>query len=122
MSDKINVSTIGQKIKMIRELKGYSQDYMANMLNITQNTFSKIERGESNLSLDKAIEICNVLEIDINTLLNFDEKQVFNHCSQSGNFGNNNTFNLNSIEKIQDLYERIIKAKDEEIDFLRNRM
>lgn len=88
---------------------------MASKLNITQNSFSKIEIGETKITLEKLSEICKILEIDLNMLLNFDEKMVFNHCNQTGNFGENNTFVFNTLEKIQELYERIIASKDKEI-------
>ena len=34
---------IGAKIRRIRQLKGYSQEYMATSLGITQNSYSKLE-------------------------------------------------------------------------------
>ncbi|MCK6649034.1 MAG: helix-turn-helix transcriptional regulator [Bacteroidia bacterium] len=106
---------LGLKIKKVRELKGYSQEYISTQLGITQNSYSKIERGETKLNVNKLMDICKILEIDINTLLNFDEKMIFNNCTQSGNFGENNTFVFNTIDKIQELYEKIIQSKDEEI-------
>ena len=39
--------TLARKIKKIRELKGYSQEYLGGMLNISQRAYSKIERPES---------------------------------------------------------------------------
>lgn len=41
------------KIKKIRELKGYSQDYVANKLAISQRAYSKIESGETRLHWDR---------------------------------------------------------------------
>ncbi len=115
--EKVNTN-LGLKIKKVRELKGYSQEYISTQMGITQNSYSKIERGETNLSVNKLIEICRILNIDISTLMNFDEKMVFNNCTQSGNFGENNTFVYNTIDKIQELYEKIIKSKDQEIERL----
>lgn len=110
---------VASKIKKIREIKGFSQDYVATKLEVTQNTYSKIERGETSLTIEKLSAICKVLEIDFNTLFNFDENLIFNNCTQTGNFGNNNTLVLNTIEKLQDVYDRLIQSKDEEISTLK---
>lgn len=118
MGEQDLLTNIGPKIRKIREIKGYSQEYIASKMSIKQNSYSKLERGETNLSIDRLMEICSVLEIELSTLMNFDEKMVFNNCTQNGNFGENNTFVFNAVEKIQELYERIIKAKNEEIETL----
>lgn len=43
---------IGDTIKNIREKKGYSQDELAEIMNVNRSTISKIENGKFNLSLD----------------------------------------------------------------------
>ena len=44
---------LGIKIKKIRESKNYTQEYMSNKLNISQNTYSKIESGGIKLTVDR---------------------------------------------------------------------
>lgn len=61
---------IATKIRTIREAKNYSQFYMAYKLNISQNTFSKIELGHVKLTVARLIEIARILEIDVPDLLN----------------------------------------------------
>lgn len=56
----------------IRKLKGFSQEYMLNRLKISQNSYSKIERGEMEITVKNLNEICNVVEIDMNALKRFD--------------------------------------------------
>ena len=43
---------IGDAIKNIREKKGYSQDELAEAMNVNRSTISKIENGKFNLSVD----------------------------------------------------------------------
>lgn len=43
---------IGDAIKNIREKKGYSQDELAEIMNVNRSTISKIENGKFNLSID----------------------------------------------------------------------
>ncbi|WP_338766754.1 helix-turn-helix transcriptional regulator [Bernardetia sp. ABR2-2B] len=54
---------INEAIKSERILRGLSQSDMSESLGITQNAYSKIERGISSISLERFIEICKILEI-----------------------------------------------------------
>jgi transcriptional regulator with XRE-family HTH domain len=119
--DNINTLAVGRKIRKVRELKGYSQENMANALGISTANYSKIERGEVKLSLDTLGSIIKVLEVNLETLMNFDELQIFNNCKDS-NCGCHGTNIINPIEKIQELYERILKSKDEEIALLKSKL
>ncbi|MEQ6123692.1 helix-turn-helix transcriptional regulator [Pseudotenacibaculum sp. MALMAid0570] len=64
------VEEIRERIKRIRLEKGYSQDYMADMLNISQNAYHKLERGHSRINLQKFIDIARILEIETAELIN----------------------------------------------------
>ncbi len=108
---------IGHKIRKIRELKGYSQEYMAHKLNISQRAYSKLEREEIKLDWKRINEISQVLEIDPIDLVSFDDSLIFNNCTQSGKFKN---FYNNFPEEIKQLYETRIEELKNEITFLRN--
>ncbi len=56
---------VAAKIRKIREEKSYSQDYLAAKLGISQNAYSKIELGYSNITLSRLISISEILEIDL---------------------------------------------------------
>ncbi len=60
------------KIKKHRELKNYTQEYMADRLNISQNTYSKIETGGIKLTVDRLKQISEILETPIEELLSAD--------------------------------------------------
>ncbi|MFD2568424.1 helix-turn-helix domain-containing protein [Pseudotenacibaculum haliotis] len=64
------VDEIRERIKKIRIEKGYSQDYMAEMLNISQNAYHKLERGHTRINLRKFIDIAKILEIETAELIN----------------------------------------------------
>ena len=57
------------KIRFIRVYKGYSQEYMAYKLGISQRAYSKIERGETKMTVFRLNQICKLLEIDINEMM-----------------------------------------------------
>lgn len=62
---------VKENIKNIRELKNYTQEYMAERLNISQAAYSKIEKGKTEITLLKLEEIASVFEITIEDILRF---------------------------------------------------
>ncbi|MBC8054687.1 MAG: helix-turn-helix transcriptional regulator [Sphingobacteriaceae bacterium] len=62
-------SMIGKEIRQQRLLKGYSQCYMSYKLEISQNAYSKIELGQTDLTLRRLIQIAGILEVPITSLL-----------------------------------------------------
>ncbi|MGY3052483.1 transcriptional regulator with XRE-family HTH domain [Pedobacter sp. UYEF25] len=52
-------------IRKIREYRNYTQDYLASKLSISQNAYSKIELGYSNITLNRLFEITQILEVDL---------------------------------------------------------
>ncbi|MDB2661050.1 helix-turn-helix domain-containing protein [Flavobacteriaceae bacterium] len=69
-TSKLQVEEIRERIRTYRIEKGYSQDYMADMLNISQNTYHKLEKGYTRIHLEKFIDIAKILEIEFSELLN----------------------------------------------------
>lgn len=61
--------TLTDKIRTLRIMKGYSQEYMANELEISQNAYSKLEAGKTQISVKRVYEIALVLGISIYELL-----------------------------------------------------
>ena len=107
---------IGLKIRQIRELKGYSQEFMAHKLAISQRAYSKVERNETKIDWDKITQISKILEIEPIDLVSFDDNLIFNNCTQSGKM---NTFNIHTNEKLIEQYEKRILQLEEEVQFLR---
>ncbi len=112
-------STIADLVKKTRYEKNYSQDYIAKKLGITQKAYSKIENNETKLNVDTLTRIAEILEVDVASFFNSNEKPVLNDFStRSG--GDNVIYKNNSIEKIEELYKAIIKSKDSEIETLKS--
>ncbi len=113
---------IGVKIRQLRELKGFSQEFMAQSLSISQRSYSKLERNEVKLDWEKIREISSVLEIEPMDLINFDENLIFNNCTQSGKFSAETNNITNVSEKLIEQYEKRIKQLEEEVQFLRGKI
>lgn len=55
---------IAGKIKDIREKRGYSQDELAEIMNVNRTTISKIENGKFSFSIDYLAKFSLFLDFD----------------------------------------------------------
>lgn len=69
-------NTIGDNIRMLRVLKGFSQENMANELDISVSTYSNIERDVSALTVNRLLQISEILDVKPSTILEMDGKQI----------------------------------------------
>jgi transcriptional regulator with XRE-family HTH domain len=65
-------------IRILRQTLGYSQEYVAQKLNLTQQAYSKIERNPEMATLKKMREISLILGINVKSIL-FDEDFFLDH-------------------------------------------
>ncbi len=119
---------IGDKLRKLRMEKGYKQEYLAEVLEISQKTYSNMENDKSSISIDTLKKIAEEYKIDLIELLS-DDKVVVQH----NNSHDTSTFNgifinhlseelLNQMkERIEDL-KKMIDEKDKRIEILENRL
>jgi len=98
---------VGQSIKKIREWKNYSQKYMADELNTTQQTYSRYETGEIEMTLNKLKKIAKILEVPVNYILDLDEKAIFNHYKMDSVVQEGNGNNVGTMSRDPKLLEEI---------------
>ncbi len=67
VEDKIKF--IATNIRRIREGKGYTQEYIALKLGISQNAYSKIELGYTKITLERLFYIAGLIETDVIALI-----------------------------------------------------
>ncbi|HEY8929650.1 MAG TPA: helix-turn-helix transcriptional regulator [Mucilaginibacter sp.] len=65
----LKTKAIVSNIRKIREFRNYTQDYLAAKLRISQNAYSKIELGYSSITLNRLVEIADILEIELADLI-----------------------------------------------------
>lgn len=67
--EKSNVlQIIGSNIKTLRLSKGMTQEQMAEKLDHSVNFVSLIELGKSGMSVTTILDLCNILDVDVNYL------------------------------------------------------
>jgi len=63
------IKNILATIKVKRTKLGYSQNHIADKLGISQNMYSKIELGKTQITACKFLMICDALEINADEML-----------------------------------------------------
>ncbi|MDO5438175.1 MAG: helix-turn-helix transcriptional regulator [bacterium] len=71
MDDNIFLKKLGIKLKLLRSLKGLSQDDIANGLEIDKSYYSKVERGLTNATITYLKRLAEFFGVDIIELFNF---------------------------------------------------
>jgi len=101
----ITIEEILHKIKTCRKDKGYSHEYMAYKLDISQATYTNIENQTSKLSVERLIQIAEILGQPI-----------------SGFFGeqiNQKEDTVGVRDDIKVLISELVKSKDTQINILK---
>lgn len=112
---------VGAKIKKLRDLKGLTQTEMAEKLHLSLNAYGKVEREETELSINRLQEIAKILEVKLHDLLDFDENRVVFNQTQT-NYDNTTAIayqeSKNEFEGERKLYEARIADLQKENDRL----
>lgn len=61
----------GERLRNLRKAKGYTQQDMARLLNISRSTYTYYETGKSQPGFQNLKKICEILEVDYNNILNY---------------------------------------------------
>lgn len=118
---------INEKIRMLREFNHFSQEEMAEKLNISTTGYAKIERGERGLNFAKLKKIAAVFDIEVADLVSINYKSAIYLINENSRYQNNNNYNLDEMIheidklKLQLIHKNeLILQKDNEIKMLQN--
>mgnify|MGYP000008443588 FL=1 len=110
--------TSGDTIRSIRQARGFSQEFVALKLGITQQSYSNLEKKPDGATLGRLKELAKILDIDLMTLIGETASMVQNNLNQQGGqAASNMVINQNSEQKYA--YQKMIDHLEEEIEFLR---
>lgn len=96
---------INDKVRMVRELRDWSQEEMAQKLGMSTNGYAKIERGEVRLNIPKLEQIAAVLGIDVLDLMAINDKSIVYLVNE------NSTHSSNYYATSQELVHEVEKMK-----------
>ena len=121
MSTTNSTNHIGRKISRIRELRGMKQEALAMELGISQQSVSNIEKSAA-IEADLLAQVAQILGVTPEAIENFSEEAVFNiinNTFQDSSSNNNNYLcTINPIDKIIELYERLLEAEKSKVAYL----
>ncbi len=121
MSTATKPKHIGRNISRIRELRGMKQEALAIAIGMSQQSVSNIEGSET---IDETVleKISAVLNVSAESIKQFNEEAVFNIINNTftDSSSNNNNYlcSINPLDKILELYERLLQAEKDKIDYL----
>lgn len=112
---------VHERLKVMRHLKDWTQEEMAEKLGYSPNGYTKVERGETDITVGKLEKIAETLGISLSKLLDLDEGNVFNfaeHC----NYGVHNVVVLTESQCAQELDKAnlLLSERNKEIAYLKN--
>ncbi len=67
--------TFAERLKALRAEKGYTQEELAKLINVSQPTYANYERGKIKPHVNTQIQLAKVLCISVNELMS-DERSV----------------------------------------------
>lgn len=73
--------SVYRNIRLLREMRNFTQQHMADEMGLSIGGYGKIERGVSDIKLSQLIKIAKILNTDLNTLINFGPNTIFNELS-----------------------------------------
>ncbi|RFM28091.1 XRE family transcriptional regulator [Deminuibacter soli] len=112
----------GKNIKRIREILGIKQDTLASELGLTQQAISQLEQKDV-IDSESMQQVARALKVPAEAIKNFSEDLAINVIS-SNTFNDHSANNLNyqcsfnPIDKVVELYERMLREKDDLIEKL----
>jgi len=59
---------LGDKIRQVREQRGYSQEQLADMMDINRSTISKIENGKFSITVDYLVRLSIFLDYEFKVI------------------------------------------------------
>ena len=105
------MNSVGAKIKKYREERGFTQDYFARELELTQSSYGRLEKDDRRLNVEYLKKIAEILNVSVSLLFGEKANNMINE-----NKGDNAQANIGSI--VHNDKELIMSLK-EEIAFLR---
>ena len=109
----------GKNVKRIREILGIKQEALAVELGLSQQAVSALEQKEA-LDRDILEKIAKVLKVTPDAIKSFEEEAVINNisCTFHDFHDQASVFQFNPVDKIIELYDKLLKEKDEKISLV----
>lgn len=118
---------LGRNVQRTREILGMKQLTLADITGMSQQNISKLEQSE--FIVDETLDkLAKGLGVSVEFIKNFsEEKTIYNLQSNYSvaDHGTNQinyqpTFNNNPVDKVVELFEKLLKSEQEKVELLAN--
>ncbi|MBI1266426.1 MAG: helix-turn-helix domain-containing protein [Cryomorphaceae bacterium] len=110
---------VGNRIRKIRELKNFTQEQVAEKLGMTISGYSRIEREEVSVSVDKLERIAQILGVSTVDISSFDASVFFNNYGSAEGQSFSMHKDVEAWKKLEFQYQSQIKQLESQVEYLR---
>ena len=116
----------GRNVKRLREILGIKQEELAQRMSLSQQTVSRLE-SQDELDSEWLDKFANALHVPVESIEDFREEAAQNIFSgtwndQASSIVTTYQPSFNPIDKIAELYERLLKSEQEKVALLEQRL
>ena len=106
---------LASKIKLLREVHNYTQDYVAEFIDVAQNTYSLMEKGETKLTVDRLEKLAKLYKMELVDMIRLNEQTYIHTITHSqGVCSQHVTINHQMPEEERELYKSTIERLERE--------
>lgn len=109
---------VGNRIRKIRELKNFTQEQVAEKLGMTISGYSRIEREEVSVSVDKLERIAAILGVSTVDISSFDASVFFNNYGSANGQSFSMHKDMEAWQKLEEQYKNQIKLLETQVEYL----
>lgn len=113
---------VHEKIKLVRQTKGLTQEEVASKLGMSANAYGDIERGASDPKLSKLAQISEILGVNLSELLATNDRWILNlacEVKKSTWIQGESSAELQQIKFELEKQQLLNAEKDKEISYLK---
>ena len=111
-----NILNVLEKIKDKRKNRGISHEDFAFRLGISQAAYTNIENRTSRLSVERLLQIAEILEEPVYSFFNESPNRIYNTSENA--IGHQEAREIHNLSK--EILNELIKSKDEQIALLKS--
>lgn len=100
-----------EKLQKLRKEKGYSQEQLADLLDVSRQSVSKWESGTTYPEMDKLLSLCKIFDVTLDDLTNDEVSEATIKERNKSNFGNLVYAILDIINKSIEMFKSMDKKE-----------
>lgn len=122
---------LAARIKVLREVNNYTQEYVANAIGVSTSTYGLLEKGEATFDIERTERIADLYKIQLLDLLKMINESILDNIKNNTLFNisegamTSNTLGseekihfLKTIERLEKQNEKLMSLLDKLIDEL----